>query len=153
MLNLRYFKLVNGDSVIALQQAFIIGQGYKVRSPMNIYIFNSPTEEGQAKVFLNRWVPFSDDVEYVIAANHVITSATVDAEMTKYYIQAIQTEREYLEEQTRLLLEEGLDVDFTPDSEADCREDLIQNPQNKEDVHPLIRRMDIKNKGKKIKAN
>lgn len=78
-LNIRNFKLINGDNIIALVSSDN-KDNYMVERPISVY----STMLGGYQ--FSPWFPFSDQKRYTIYKNNIMVSSNVVEEIKKEYI-------------------------------------------------------------------
>lgn len=83
-LNVKYFKLMNGESIISytheLDSDLVVG----LEEPMKISIDN----EDQSYL-LTPWIPFSDGRVHVLDAINIVIESPVDTQMKAQYMKIV----------------------------------------------------------------
>jgi hypothetical protein len=107
--NIYYFKLSNGDDVIAdVLQDIQEESAYVIRLPMKINYEFAP-EVGRMFMGMSKWIPLMKSPTLVVYYDHVITVAEVDDEMKEFYYEALE-KYEYSDD-TSAFESDGIDED------------------------------------------
>lgn len=91
-INVRYFKLMNGESIISYVREDLNGEGFEavihLEEPMVVSM--DPSKQ----FTLSKWLPFSDNVVHKLDVYNVIMETNVSDETKAHYLKIILDEQD-----------------------------------------------------------